>query len=150
MSRVARRTVRHAYEDFGIEPRAGLLARLRRRWLRDLFGESRATTLVLVGILVVLGLLVVRPMIMSLLSYHRTAGLLDERRTEVAHLTKRNGQLEQQVAYFRTDVFLAERARLYGLVKPGEQAFVIREYTHTEAAGRFVRSRAQSGLAFAG
>lgn len=95
--------------------------------LRRVFGESSSSRKLAAVLLLLLAILILRPMFMSLLSYHRTEGLLDQRRAEVAELAQRNRELEQQVDYYRTDVFLAERAREYGLVKPGEKAFVVRE-----------------------
>src|SRR5690349_17045149 len=90
-----------------------------------LIGESRTGTWVMVAILAVIGLLVVRPVIMSALSWHRTANVLNERRSEVAHLEQRHDLLKKKLEYYRTDAFIAERARHYGLVRPGETAFVV-------------------------
>ena len=72
-------------------------------------------------------MLLVRPMIMSLLSYHRTADLLHDRRTEVARLTDRNETLTTRLQYYKTNQYLAERARTFGFVMPGETPYVIRE-----------------------
>ena len=44
--------------------------------------------------------------------------------------------MQNQLAYFDTDAFLAERARDYGLVRAGEIPFVVREYTRGESSGR--------------
>ena len=109
--------------------------------IRRLFGESRGVAWGAVFIIVVLSLLLVRPLAMSLLSWHRTAAVLEERRTEVAGLERRHDHLKSQVAYYQTDAFVAEQARAYGMVVPGETAFVIRELVHPESAARYAISR---------
>lgn len=91
-----------------------------------------------------LSLIVVRPMVMSMMSYHRTAGLLAERRAEVHDLRSRHAKLLRQLAYYETDAFLAERAREYGLTRPGEQPYVIRELTRPGEIGRFTRNRVRN------
>lgn len=108
--------------------RTAAATRTRQRpSLQRIFGEfhgGRLLTLVFVGLLL---MLIVRPVVMSLLSYHRTANLLEHRRSEVSDLQKRHDTLQATAKYYETDVFLAERAREFGLVRPGEQAYVIRE-----------------------
>ncbi len=112
-----------------------------RQPIRSVFGESRGVT-VLVGILLLLLLLLlVRPMLRSALSYQRTAAMLEERRAEVASLQERNRELLQRRDYYRTSEFIAERAREYGLVRPGEESFVIRELVHPELIGRYARAQ---------
>ena len=88
-----------------------------------------------------LAMLIVRPMMMSMLSFHRSAALLEERRLEVGQLTNRNRELTKRLTYYRTDAFVAERAREYGLVMPGETSFVVRELTRPESVGNFARNR---------
>lgn len=85
---------------------------------------TRLLTLALVALLL---LLIVRPMVMSLLSYHRTHSLLQDRRAVVRDLGERNELLRQRLEYYKTEMYLAQQARQYGLVKPGEQPVVIRE-----------------------
>lgn len=113
----------------------------RRHPVRRLFGESRSVTWPALVLLALLGLLVVRPMMMSLFSYHRTASLLRERRTEVTALTTRQHTLQARRKYYSTTAFIAERAREYGLVRPGEQPFVIRELARPEAVGTYAQAR---------
>lgn len=102
-----------------------------------LFGPSTFATWFVAAVLLLLGLLLVRPLVMSTLSWHRTAGLLADRRSEVAGLRARHDALRLQLTYFNTDAFLAERAREYGLVRAGETPFVIREFTRGESPARF-------------
>jgi cell division protein FtsB len=109
--------------------------------VRRLFGESRSTSWPAIILLMLLALMVVRPMIMSVLSFHRTAGLLTERRAEVATLQSRHDELASRKAYYETDAFIAERGREYGLVMPGETAFVIRELARPEAVGTYAQAR---------
>lgn len=143
MSSTARRTVRHAYQDLGGAAPTASRRRRRRRSVAvvaRLFGESRSVTAIVLAFAALLGLLLVRPMAMSMLSYHRTAALLAERRVEVHDLRARHARLERQHAYYQTDMFVAERARQYGLTRPGEQPFVIRELARPDALGRFARN----------
>jgi len=102
---------------------------------------------VLVGLLFVFCLLLVRPVGMSLLSWHRTASVLSDRREEVSALQKRNVMLDRRLEYYRTDAFVAERARRYGLVQPGEAGFVVRELVHPESVGRYAGNRLRNALA---
>lgn len=108
-----------------------------RRW----FGESRGVTWGAIFLAVLIGLMLVRPLAMSLFSWHRTAGVLAERRAEVAGLERRNAHLKAQLDYYATDAFVAEKARSYGMVAPGETGFVIRELVHPESAARYATSR---------
>jgi cell division protein FtsB len=109
--------------------------------VRRFFGQSRAVNWGLLFIVVVLGLMLVRPLVMSGLSWHRTAGLLTERRAEVEVLERRNEVLTERVDYYRTTAFIAEQARAYGMVEPGETSFVIRELVHPGSAGDYAVSR---------
>jgi cell division protein FtsB len=108
------------------------------------FGESTAITWIVVGLLAILCLLIVRPVAMSLLSWHRTAGLLAERRDEVANLEARNDELKAEYEYYQTEGFLAERAREYGLVLPGETPYVVRELVHPESVERYTAAHLQA------
>jgi cell division protein FtsB len=150
MSTLAQRIAR---EDLGParEPRTGPRPDARHRVIsariaERLFGESMLGTWFVTAMLVLLGLLLVRPMIMSTLSWHRTASLLQDRRAEVGALRTRHHALERQLAYYGTDAFLAERAREYGLVRPGETPFVIREYAHDASGARFSLDRATAHI----
>jgi cell division protein FtsB len=109
--------------------------------VRRLFGQSRGVNWGVLFILVVVGLMLVRPLVMSGLSWHRTAALLTERRAEVASLKRTHHSLEEQVAYYRTDAFIGEQARQYGWIEPGEQAFVVRELVHPESAADYAVAR---------
>lgn len=112
-----------------------------RHPIRRIFGESQGVTVLVVIMLCLIATLLVRPMIRSLMSYQRTAAMLTERRSEVAQLTARHTELQQRRDYYRTPEFISERAREYGLVRPGERAFVIRELVHPELMGRYARAQ---------
>ena len=112
--------------------------------VRRLFGPSRGVTLGVVFVLAVTSMMLVRPLIMSGLSWHRTAGLLAERRVEVAALQRRNDHLTEQVTYFHTASFVAEQARVYGMIEPGEEAFVMRELVHPESAAQYAIARVRN------
>lgn len=109
--------------------------------IRRLFGPSRGVTWGVLFITVVVGLMLVRPLVMSGLSWHRTAGLLTARRAEVAQLEQQHEQLTAQVEYYRTPAFIAEQARKYGMIEPGERAFVIRELVHPDSAAGYAIAR---------
>ena len=109
--------------------------------VRRLFGQSRGVNWGVIFIIAVIGLMLVRPLVMSGLSWHRTASLLQERRSEVASLEQRHAELQQRVDYYRTDAFIAEQARAYGMVEPGERTYVIRELVHPESAAEYAVSR---------
>lgn len=106
-----------------------------------MFGQSRAVNWGVIFFVVVIGLMLVRPLVMSGLSWHRTAGRIDERRAEVADLERRNAELTEQVRYFGTTTFIAERARQYNMVEPGEESFVIREIVHPDNTAEYAVSR---------
>lgn len=109
--------------------------------VRRLFGPSRGVAWGVLFLALVIGLMLVRPLVMSGLSWHRTAALLSERRAEVAALDHRHTALERRVKSYRTDAFIAEQARSYGMVEPGEETFVVREVVHPESAARYAVSR---------
>lgn len=109
--------------------------------VRRLFGQSRGVNWGVIFIIAVIMLMLVRPLVMSGMSWHRTAGLLAERRSEVTTLEQRHGELEARVEYYRTDAFIAEQARAYGMVEPGERTYVIRELVHPESAAEYAVSR---------
>jgi cell division protein FtsB len=108
-----------------------------QRW----FGESRGVAWGAIFIIAIVVLMLVRPLAMSFFSWHRTASLLQERRAEVAMLETRHEELTEQVDYNRTEAFVAEQARTYGMVRPGETPFVIRELVHPESAAEYAISR---------
>lgn len=109
--------------------------------IRRLFGQSRGVNWAVMFLAVIVLLMLVRPLVMSGLSWHRTASLLQERRSEVATLEQRHVELGDTVAYYRTDAFIAEQARAYGMVEPGEQTYVIRELVHPESAAEYAVAR---------
>lgn len=109
--------------------------------IKRLFGESRGVTWSAIFIVALVGMMLVRPLAASFFSYHRTAGLLAERRTEVAQLRARHSALQRQLAYYRTPQFVAERARTFGMIAPGEKPYIMRELVHPSAAAQFAISR---------
>jgi cell division protein FtsB len=109
--------------------------------VRRLFGQSRGVNWGVLFIIAVIGLMLVRPLVMSGLSWQRTASLLEERRAEVSVLQDRHDELEAQVDYYRTDAFISEQARAYGMIEPGERTFVIRELVHPESAAEYAVGR---------
>lgn len=109
--------------------------------VRRLFGQSRGVNWGVIFIVVVVGMMLVRPLVMSGMSWHRTAALLQERRSEVAQLERTHAQLTERVAYYRTDSFIAEQAREYGMVEPGEQSFVVRELVRPQSAAEYAVAR---------
>lgn len=109
--------------------------------LRRVFGQSRGVSWGVLFLVAVVGLMLVRPLVMSGLSWHRTAALLAERRAEVAQLERRNEALERRVEYYGTTTFIAEQAREYGMVEPGERSYVIREIVHPESTAEYAVSR---------
>jgi cell division protein FtsB len=109
--------------------------------VRQLFGESRGVTVGVMIIMALVGLMLVRPLAHTFFSWHRTAGILQERRVEVRDLRARNTELNEQVKFFDTPQFVSEQARSYGMVMPGEKAFVIRELVHPESAAQYAISR---------
>ncbi len=112
-----------------------------RHPVRRVFGQSRAVNWGVLFLGVVIGMMLVRPLVMSGLSWHRTAGRITERRAEVAQLEHRNARLTERVEYYSTPTFIAEKARAYGMVEPGERSYVIREIVHPESAAEYAVSR---------
>lgn len=109
--------------------------------VRRLFGESPGVTWGAIVLIALVSLVLVRPLANSFLSWHRTAGLLQERRAEVADLRAQHDVLQDDLAFYETDQFVVEQARIFGLVMPGEESYVLRELVHPESAGRFAITR---------
>ena len=74
------------------------------------------------GTLVVVALLYYRP----LKSYVETRSSLQERQAEVRDLRAKRNELARRVEEADTPEALARRARKLGLVKPGEQLFIVK------------------------
>jgi cell division protein FtsB len=74
------------------------------------------------GTLVVVALLYYRP----LRSYLELRSSLQERQAEVRELRARRDQLARRLEETDTPEALARRARKLGLVKPGEQLFIVK------------------------
>lgn len=146
MRSTAQRTLEHAYDDLGIElpaattDAAGRLKTLRRvvltHPLQRVFGESREVRWSAIFVLGMVALLFVRPVAMSLLSFHRTAAVLAERRAEVRQLSQRNRDLMRLNRYYQTDAYVVEQGRRFGMVRPGEISYVIRDLAHPESTAR--------------
>ncbi|MEO6867624.1 MAG: septum formation initiator family protein [Gaiellales bacterium] len=109
--------------------------------VRRLFGQSRGVNWGVLFIIIVMVMMLVRPLVMSGMSWHRTAALLNERRAEVQQLEARHDVLSTRVEYFRTDAFIAEQARTYGMIEPGERTFVIREFVHPDSVADYAVTR---------
>lgn len=109
--------------------------------VRRLFGQSRGVNWGVIFIIIVVALMLVRPLVMSGMSWHRTAALLEERRNEVTTLEGRHAELQERVDYYGTDAFIAEQARAYRMIEPGERTYVIRELVHPESAAEYAVSR---------
>jgi cell division protein FtsB len=71
---------------------------------------------------VVVALLYYRPV----KSYMETRGSLERQQTEVRDLRAKRDELARRLAEADTPEALAQRARKLGLVKPGEQLFIIK------------------------
>jgi cell division protein FtsB len=84
----------------------------RRRWLRW----------VALGVVVLLALLYYRPV----RAYLKTQDAVEQRRAEVEALAARKRQLEERLAEIRSGATLVRGARRLGLVKPGEELFIVR------------------------
>lgn len=109
--------------------------------VRRVFGQSRAVNWGVLFLVVVIGMLLVRPLVMSGMSWHRTSARITERRAEVAQLERRHDVLSARVEYYETPTFIAEKARAYGMIEPGEQSFVIREIVHPENTAAYAVAR---------
>jgi len=75
-----------------------------------------------VGALVVVGLLYYKPA----RTYVHTRHTVADRTAEVQKLRREHEQLQRLVAASTSDAELAREARRLGLVKPGEQLFIVR------------------------
>ena len=82
----------------------------------------RPTRLLALGGLAVIALLYWGP----LHAYERTRAAVGRRQAEVVQLTAEQKQLEQRLATVGSGEELIREARRLGLVKPGEQLFIVR------------------------
>jgi cell division protein FtsB len=82
----------------------------------------RPTRLLAVGGLVLIAFLYWKP----LRTYEHTHAVLDRRQAQVAELRKQQRQLQHRLATVGTGPELIREARRLGLVKPGEQLFIVR------------------------
>lgn len=82
----------------------------------------RPTRLLALGGLVVIALLYWKP----LHTFENTRAAVSRRQTEVAQLQSEHAQLEQRLATVGSGQELIREARRLGLVKPGEQLFIVR------------------------
>jgi cell division protein FtsB len=82
----------------------------------------RPTRLLALGGLVLIALFYWKP----LQTYEHTRGILDRRQADVARLQQQQRTLENQLATVDTGDGLIREARKLGLVKPGEQLFIVR------------------------
>jgi cell division protein FtsB len=62
-------------------------------------------------------------------TYEHTRAVLDRRQAEVAQLRSQQQQLQQRLATVGKGDDLIREARRLGLVKPGEQLFIVRGIT---------------------
>jgi hypothetical protein len=82
----------------------------------------KPTRLLALGAFVVAVLLYWQP----IRHYQRARAALSTRQAEVAHLQRQKQQLESRLAAVGTGETLIREARRLGLVKPGEQLFIVR------------------------
>jgi cell division protein FtsB len=82
----------------------------------------RPTRLLALGGLVVVGLLYWKP----LRHYQHARSVLDRRQQDVARLERQRRQLQARLAAVGSGETLIQEARRLGLVKPGEQLFIVR------------------------
>jgi cell division protein FtsB len=82
----------------------------------------RPTRLLALGAIVVAGLLYWKP----LHSYFHTRDVLNRRQAEVTKLERRQQQLETRIETVDSGHVLVREARRLGLVKPGEQLYIVR------------------------
>ena len=82
----------------------------------------RPTRLLALGALVVAGLLYWKP----LNAYFEAREVLGRREAEVARLEQQKRQLEERIATVGSGAALIREARRLGLVKPGEQLYIVR------------------------
>jgi cell division protein FtsB len=82
----------------------------------------RPTRLLAIGAVLLVAFLYWKPMH----SYLRTKHELQTRRSQVQALQVEKTKLEKRIALAGTGPELVRQARLLGLVKPGEQLFIVR------------------------
>ena len=82
----------------------------------------RSTRLLALGAIVVAGVLYWKP----LHAYMHTRDVLNRRQAEVAKLQLQQDRLEGRIARADTGHVLVREARRLGLVKPGEQLYIVR------------------------
>ncbi|HEY7197792.1 MAG TPA: septum formation initiator family protein [Gaiellaceae bacterium] len=78
--------------------------------------------MVAVGALLAIALAYVRP----LQAYFAAKDEVAARRAEVAALEREQAKLERRLAISGTDAFVVQEARKLGLVRPGEQLFIVK------------------------
>jgi cell division protein FtsB len=89
---------------------------------REVSAVLTRTRLLALGGLGVVALLYWKP----LHTYEHTHAVLGRRQAEVAQLRAQNEQLQHRLATVGTGDELIREARRLGLVKPGEQLFIVR------------------------
>ena len=82
----------------------------------------RPTRLLALGGLVLIAVFYWKP----LHTYEQTRGVLNSRQADVARLQQQQRTLEKRLASVGTGNALILEARRLGLVKPGEQLFIVR------------------------
>ena len=82
----------------------------------------RPTRLLALGGLLLITLLYWKP----LRTYEHTRGVLDRRQAEVTQLRRQQQQLQHRLTSVGSGPELIREARRLGLVKPGEQLFIVR------------------------
>lgn len=82
----------------------------------------KPTRLLALGALVLLAFLYWRP----LHTYVNTKHQLDSSRSDVQQLKAEQAKLQRQIAQLGSDTQLVRQARRLGLVKPGEQLFIVK------------------------
>ncbi|HEY6960648.1 MAG TPA: septum formation initiator family protein [Gaiellaceae bacterium] len=82
----------------------------------------RPTRLLAIGALALVGFLYWKP----INTYLQTKRELDGRRAQVQELRDEQRRLQKKIATANTTPALIRQARLLGLVKPGEQLFIVR------------------------
>jgi hypothetical protein len=82
----------------------------------------RPTRLLALGGLILIALFYWKP----LRAYEHTRGVLDRRQADVARLQQQQRTLEKRLESVGTGGELIREARRLGLVKPGEQLFIVR------------------------
>ena len=82
----------------------------------------RPTRLLALGGLLLIGLLYWKP----LQTYEHTRSVLQRRQAEVNSLETQKRQLDTRIATVGSGDALVREARRLGLVKPGEQLFIVR------------------------